>query len=185
MGFFSKTKPEMARETPKSGSSDGTNASEAGGEAGASASAEPQRPGTSGTEMLLVNNRQRASVRLRDAQRKERAYKTKKRSTQARANWTEAKQHFREGLSHNMNGARLTWRVVSSVGYLFRAKNDKLKAEAEEKRRMRAADKQRKLEEKLRREKELAEKEAAEKEAGEGGEGAAAKKEGEGEEAAA
>ena len=38
------------------------------------------------------------------------------RSTQARANWTQAKQHFREGLSHNMNGARLTWRVVSSVG---------------------------------------------------------------------
>lgn len=180
MGFFSKTKPEMARETPKSGSSDGanSNASENG-----AAAAEPQRPGTSGTEMLLVNNRQRASVRLRDAQRKERAYKTKKRSTQARANWTEAKQHFREGLSHNMNGARLTWRVVSSVGYLFRAKNDKLKAEAEEKRKMRAADKQRKLEEKLRREKELAEKGEA---GGEGeGEAGEAKKEGEGEEAAA
>lgn len=183
MGFFSKTKPEMARETPKSGSSDGanSNASENGG--AASTSAEPQRPGTSGTEMLLVNNRQRASVRLRDAQRKERAYKTKKRSSAARANWTQAKQHFREGLSHNANGMRLTWRVVSSVGYLFRAKNDKLKAEAEEKRKMRAADKQRKLEEKLRREKELAEKEG--KEGGEGeGEGAE-KKEGEGEEAAA
>ncbi|KAL2286160.1 hypothetical protein FJTKL_06998 [Diaporthe vaccinii] len=177
MGFFSKTKPEMARETPKSGSSDGANSNAS--ESGAATSAEPQRPGTSGTEMLLVNNRQRASVRLRDAQRKERAYKTKKRSTQARANWTQAKQHFREGLSHNMNGARLTWRVVSSVGYLFRAKNDKLKAEAEEKRKMRAADKQRKLEEKLRREKELAEK------GGEGAEGEAAKKEGEGEEAAA
>ncbi|KAK2613429.1 hypothetical protein N8I77_000345 [Diaporthe amygdali] len=173
MGFFSKTKPEMARETPKSGSSDG-GASDAGG--AASTSAEPQRPGTSGTEMLLVNNRQRASVRLRDAQRKERAYKTKKRSTQARANWTEAKQHFREGFHHNMNGVRLSWRVVSCVGYLFRAKNDKLKAEAEEKRKMRAADKQRKLEEKLKREKELAEK----GEAGEGEEGAA-KKEGEGE----
>lgn len=181
MGFFSKTKPEMARETPKSGSSDGTNsnASENGGQ---STSAEPQRPGTSGTEMLLVNNRQRASVRLRDAQRKERAYKTKKRSSAARANWTQAKQHFREGFSHNMNGLRLTWRVVSSVGYLFRAKNDKLKAEAEEKRKLRAADKQRKLEERLRREKELAEKEAAEG----GAEGEdAAKKEGEGEEAAA
>lgn len=181
MGFFSKTKPEMARETPKSGSSDGapSNASESG----AAAATEPQRPGTSGTEMLLVNNRQRASVRLRDAQRKERAYKTKKRSTQARANWTQAKQHFREGLSHNMNGARLTWRVVSSVGYLFRAKNDKLKAEAEEKRKMRAADKQKRLEEKLKREKELAEKgEGAE---GAEGEGEAAKKEGEGEEAAA
>lgn len=184
MGFFSKTKPEMARETPKSGSSDGANSNASENGAAASTSAEPQRPGTSGTEMLLVNNRQRASVRLRDAQRKERAYKTKKRSTQARANWTQAKQHFREGLSHNMNGARLTWRVVSSVGYLFRAKNDKLKAEAEEKRKMRAADKQRKLEEKLRREKELAEKgEGAEGAEGEAGE--AAKKEGEGEEAAA
>lgn len=177
MGFFSKTKPEMARETQ--GSSDGSNASENG--AAAATLAEAQRPGTSGTEMLLVNNRQRASVRLRDAQRKERAYKTKKRSTQARANWTEAKQHFREGLSHNMNGARLTWRVVSSVGYLFRAKNAKLKAEAEEKRKMRAADKQRKLEEKLKKEKELAEKEGGEGE----GEGEGAKKEGEGEEAAA
>lgn len=166
----------MARETQ--GSSDGSNASESGA---AAAPAEQQRPGTSGTEMLLVNNRQRASVRLRDAQRKERAYKTKKRSTQARANWTEAKQHFREGLSHNMNGARLTWRVVSSVGYLFRAKNEKLKAEAEEKRKMRAADKQRKLEEKLKKEKELAEKEGAEGV----GEGEGAKKEGEGEEAAA
>lgn len=171
MGFFSKTKPEMARETPKPGSSEGSNPSENG-----AASAEPQRPGTSGTEMLLVNNRQRASVRLRDAQRKERAYKTKKRSTQARANWGQAKQHFREGFAHNMNGFKLTWRVVSSVGYLFRAKNDKLKAEAEEKRKLRAADKQRKLEEKLRREKELAEKEGAE-----GGEGEGEKKEGEGE----
>lgn len=183
MGFFSKTKPEMARETPKPGSSEGSQPSESG--AAGNASTEPQRPGTSGTEMLLVNNRQRASVRLRDAQRKERAYKTKKRSTQARANWGAAKQHFREGFAHNMNGFKLTWRVVSSVGYLFRAKNDKLKAEAEEKRKMRAADKQRRLEEKLRREKELAEKEGAGEgaEGGEGGEGA--KKEGEGEEAAA
>ncbi|POS77189.1 hypothetical protein DHEL01_v204411 [Diaporthe helianthi] len=185
MGFFSKTNPEMARETPKPGSSEGgSNPSESGGGAPAAAgSAEPQRPGTSGTEMLLVNNRQRASVRLRDAQRKERAYKTKKRSTQARANWGAAKQHFREGFAHHANGFRLTWRVVSSVGYLLRAKNDKFKAEGEERRRLRAADKQRKLEEKLRRERELADKELAEKEAGEGGEGAA-KKEGESEAAA-
>lgn len=179
MGFFSKTKPEMARETPKPGSSEGSNPSE-----NAATTTEPQRPGTSGTEMLLVNNRQRASVRLRDAQRKERAYKTKKRSTQARANWGQAKQHFSEGLAHNANGLRLTWRVVSSVGYLVRAKNDKLKAEGEEKRRLRAADKQRKLEERLRRERELAEKEAAAGAEGAEGEGGA-KKEGEGEEAAA
>ncbi|KAG8166745.1 hypothetical protein KVR01_002434 [Diaporthe batatas] len=179
MGIFTKTKPEMARETPKTGSSE-EGSQPPSSDSGAAGAAEPQRPGTSGTEMLLVNNRQRASVRLRDAQRKERAYKTKKRSTQARANWGAAKQHFKEGFAHNTNGLKLTWRVVSSVGYLFRAKNDKLKAEAEEKRRMRAADKQRRLEERLRREKELAEKEAA----GEG-EGEGAKKEGEGEAEAA
>ncbi|KAI3398022.1 hypothetical protein diail_9999 [Diaporthe ilicicola] len=167
----------MARET-KSGSSDGSNNPSEAGEGGApQKAAEPQRPGTSGTEMLLVNNRQRASVRLRDAQRKERAYKTKKRSTQARANWAQAKQHFREGLAHNTEGARLAWRAVACVGYLFRAKNDRLKAEAEEKRKLRAADKQRRLEEKLRREKELAEKgDGADK-----GEGEGEKKEGEGE----
>lgn len=52
--------------------------------------AEPARPGTSGTEMLLVNNRRRASQRYKEASRKERDYKTKKRSASARANYNEA-----------------------------------------------------------------------------------------------
>lgn len=40
--------------------------------------------------MLLVNNRRRASHRFKDAQKKERDYKTKKRSARARANYAEA-----------------------------------------------------------------------------------------------
>lgn len=77
MGFFSK-QPDMARETSPTTSANGD------------AAAEPARPGTSGTEMLLVNNRRRASHRLKEASRKERDYKTKKRSASARANYNEA-----------------------------------------------------------------------------------------------
>ncbi|KAJ4416471.1 hypothetical protein N0V82_006736 [Gnomoniopsis sp. IMI 355080] len=130
----------MARETSPTTSANGD------------AAAEPARPGTSGTEMLLVNNRRRASHRLKEASRKERDYKTKKRSASARANYNEA------GLHHNWAGAKLTWGVIASAGYLFRDKNDKLKRESEEKRKLRALEKQRKLEEKQRREKELLEK---------------------------
>lgn len=77
MGIFSKS-TEMARETPQPESS------------APSIAPEPARPGTSGTEMLLTNNRRRASHRYKDAQKKEREYKTKKRSASARANYTAA-----------------------------------------------------------------------------------------------
>lgn len=76
MGFFSKA-PDMARETPQPATPTTENP-------------EPARPGTSGTEMLLVNNRRRATQRYKDAQKKERDYKTKKRSASARTNYTAA-----------------------------------------------------------------------------------------------
>lgn len=77
MGFFSKA-PDMARETPQPPASP------------TAENPEPARPGTSGTEMLLVNNRRRATQRYKDAQKKERDYKTKKRSASARTNYTAA-----------------------------------------------------------------------------------------------
>lgn len=55
--------------------------------------------------------------------------------------------------------------MLSSLSYLLREKSDKAKQEADEKRKLRAAEKQRKLEEKLKKEKELLH---------EGGEGEAA-----------
>lgn len=78
MGFFSK-QPDMARQTSATNTTTPS-----------SGSPEPARPGTSGTEMLLTNNRRRASHRLKEASRKEREYKTKKRSASARANYSEA-----------------------------------------------------------------------------------------------
>lgn len=80
MGFFSKSDSTMAKppaEAPPTTESTPD-------------PDEPVRPGTSGTEVLLVNNRRRASTRLKDAQKKERDYKTKKRSAAARANYAEA-----------------------------------------------------------------------------------------------
>lgn len=81
MGFFSKSS-DMARETPSNAAE--SMPSSSGGDA------EPARPGTSGTELLLVNNRRRASTRYKAAAKKERDYKTKKRATSARANYAEA-----------------------------------------------------------------------------------------------
>lgn len=74
----------MARETapPATSASGGTTPDPS--------SESPARPGTSGTEMLLVNNRRRASRRLKEASRKEREYKTKKRSEGARTKYNEA-----------------------------------------------------------------------------------------------
>lgn len=87
------------------------------------------------------------------------------------------KSHFKEGMEHNKNAVKLGCGVLSSLGYLFREKNDKARREAEDKKRARAADKQRKLEEKLKKDKALlnAEGEAeAEGAATEGEEAAAA-----------
>lgn len=61
-------------------------------------------------------------------------------------------------MHHNWAGVKLSWGVLASARYVFRDKNDKIKREAEEKRKLRALEKQRKLEEKQRREKELLEK---------------------------
>lgn len=79
MGFFSESQPSsMAPQNSQKAT------------ARPSLDNEPARPGTSGTEMMLTNNRRRASNRLRDAEKKEREYRNNKRSTTARANFSEA-----------------------------------------------------------------------------------------------
>ncbi|PSR83708.1 hypothetical protein BD289DRAFT_352749, partial [Coniella lustricola] len=115
---------------------------------------EAARPGTSGTEMMLTNNRRRASNRLRDARKKEREYLNQKRSTAARADFNEAKSHFKQGLQHNWTAAKLTFGVVKSLGYIIRNKKDRASRRSEEKRKARAAEHQRKLEEQFKKDKE-------------------------------
>lgn len=77
-------------------------------------------------------------------------------------------------MHHNWTGVKLSIGVFKSLGYILRDKNDRISRDAEQKRKLRAAEKQRKLEERLRREKELLEKSGGDGETIADGEAAAA-----------
>lgn len=110
------------------------------------------RPGTSGTENLLMTNRRQASQQFQKAQRAERAYRAKKRATAARQGFNDARGHFSESLSHFKQGVKMLFRVVKSVPYIYGEKREQQRREADQKRKMRALAKKKKLEEKLARE---------------------------------
>lgn len=105
------------------------------------------RPGTSGTEALLITNRRRASAKYQKAQRAERTYKTKKRSAIARADWADARQHFSQTKHHLGEGVRLAFRVVRSVPYIIGERRDASSKRRAEKKREREQEKQRRREE--------------------------------------
>ncbi|EON97685.1 hypothetical protein UCRPA7_6838 [Phaeoacremonium minimum UCRPA7] len=151
----------MARETPKAALDDSNE----------KPLPEPNnRPGTSGTEALLVTNRRRASEKYQQAQRAERTYKAKKRSAAARANYVEAKTHFKESARHFKAGMSMTLSVVKCVPYMFSEKSAERKRIADEKKRKRAMEKKKKWEEALA--KEAADAEGEERKKSEDGEAA-------------
>ncbi len=55
----------------------------------------PKRPGTSGTELNLRANRQKASTALQRAQRAEQAYRAHRQATLARQDAAAAREHFK------------------------------------------------------------------------------------------
>lgn len=112
-----------------------------------------QRPGTSGTEMMLTTNRQRASEKYQRARRDERSYRTKKRSTSARADSAEARKHFREAAHHLRLGFRSGFSAVKNIPYLGSEKADGLRARMDESKRKKAVEKRKKLEEALAKDK--------------------------------
>ncbi|KAK2071135.1 hypothetical protein P8C59_005584 [Phyllachora maydis] len=112
----------------------------------------PQRPGTSGTEMALVTNRQQASQRLAQAQQAERSYRARKRAAAGRAHWAEAKQHLAEGTRHLRAACRLGASAVASVRYMASEKLDRRRRHVADVKRKRVAEKRRRLEERLARE---------------------------------
>ena len=116
----------------------------------------PKRPGTSGTEALLVLNTRRASERFQQAQRAEKTYKAKKRSTVARTNLNEAKTHYREGFEHLRTAVKLTFAVARMSPYLLSEKKEQRQLKADEKKRRRAQERSKKLEEQLARERRTA-----------------------------
>ena len=104
-----------------------------------------QRPGTSGTENLLMTTRREASEQFQKAQRAEKSYRSKKRATAARANFREAKGHFKDSASHLKSGVAMTWGAVRAAPYIWSQKSD-------ERKRARTAAKKKKLQEELARE---------------------------------
>jgi hypothetical protein len=111
-----------------------------------------ERPGTSGTELLLVTNRRRASERYQQAQRAERTYIAKKRSEAAKTNLMTAKEHFGQSFHHLKQGFGLSFAVVRSVPYYFSKNNEARRMKADERKKRRLAEIRKALEEELARE---------------------------------
>lgn len=111
-----------------------------------------QRPGTSGTEMLLMTNRRQASEQLQRAQRAERTYVAKKRSAAARSDYAAAKVHFGEGLRHLKAGFGLTWAVIKGSPYLLKQRREETRKKSDQKKRQAYMEKKKRLEEALARE---------------------------------
>jgi hypothetical protein len=122
------------------------------------------RPGTSGTEALLVTNRRRASENYQRAHRAEKAYRAKKRASAARGDFQSAKDHYREAWSHLKQGLAMSLAVVRGAPYLLGEKREQRRINGEENKRKKALDRKKRLEEKLAREsEEVDEKDEAEK----------------------
>jgi hypothetical protein len=111
-----------------------------------------ERPGTSGTELLLISNRRRASERYQQAQRAERTYIAKKRSNAAKTDFSTAKDHYRQSLHHLKMGISLSFSVVKSVPYFFSSKNEARRAKADDRRKRRLTEMRKVLEEELAKE---------------------------------
>ncbi|KAF1971012.1 hypothetical protein BU23DRAFT_556302 [Bimuria novae-zelandiae CBS 107.79] len=114
-------------------------------------SAEPKRPGTSGTELLLTTNRRTASAQYLAAQRAETAYKAKKRSASARQHRSEAVSHLKLSAHHLKESVKSGWNMVAAVPWMVRAWKEERQAENEKKAVERYVEKKRKLEERIKR----------------------------------
>ncbi|KAF2252351.1 hypothetical protein BU26DRAFT_516999 [Trematosphaeria pertusa] len=112
-------------------------------------SVEPQRPGTSGTELLLTTNRRTASAQYLAAQRAETAYKAKKRSAGARQHRADAKSHFKQSAFHLREGVRSCWGIAGAVPWMVREWKEERKTQKEKKAVERYMEKKRKLEERI------------------------------------
>ncbi|KAK8051270.1 hypothetical protein PG993_002655 [Apiospora rasikravindrae] len=109
------------------------------------------RPGTSGTENLLITNRRQASEQFQKAARAEKAYRAKKHATAARANYNETKAHFKEARTHFAQGCKGVFSVVRAIPYLVSEKKEARRRARDTARRQRDLERKKKLEEALAR----------------------------------
>ncbi|KAI0484660.1 hypothetical protein GGR56DRAFT_669194 [Xylariaceae sp. FL0804] len=110
-----------------------------------------KRPGTSGTEHLLVTNRRQASENLARATRAERAYRNRKQATLARANFEATKSHFRAVGTHLRLGCGGLLSAARAVPHLVGERRENRRRTADARRRQRHLEQKRRLEEELAR----------------------------------
>ncbi|CAJ2512876.1 Uu.00g009950.m01.CDS01 [Anthostomella pinea] len=110
-----------------------------------------KRPGTSGTENLLITNRRQASEQFQKAQKAERAYRAKKHASAARTNYTETKAHFAAAATHLRLGVKGLLGVMRALPYLAGERREEGRRKAEARKRARHLEQKKKLEEELAR----------------------------------
>jgi len=109
------------------------------------------RPGTSGTELNLRANREKASTAFQRAQRAEQAYRARRQAANARRDVQAAKEHFSEGSKQLKLGMGCAVRVVKAIPAVFREKREGRREKAEVRKRERSAEKKRVLQEKIKK----------------------------------
>jgi hypothetical protein len=123
------------------------------------------RPGTSGTELGLRANREKASSAFQRAQRAEQQYRAKRRATYAKNDIETAKEHFKNSWVSFKAGMVYSWHVMRAgpavISEGARVKRDAQKEKGEAKRREKAAEKKKKLEEAIKKAEKATEDETA------------------------
>lgn len=108
------------------------------------------RPGTSGTELLLVSKTREASANFKRAQQAEQAYKSKKRAEGAKQQRKDIKIHFKQSAHHFKEGMKAIYLSLAAAPAIVKASRHDRKTKADAKTRERDMAKRKKLDEKLR-----------------------------------
>ena len=112
------------------------------------------RPSTSGTELNLRANRQKASAQFQRAARAEQAYRARRQATNARKDVQAAKAYFRESANQLKLGVGCSIRAMKAIPAVVREKREERRERAEVRKREKAAEKKREWEEKAKKDEE-------------------------------
>ena len=110
-----------------------------------------KRPGTSGTELGLRANREKASTAFQRAAKAEQAYRAKRQAHAARQDVAEGKQHLTDGLKHLKEGLACYGRAAKAVPSILRERRNGVRDKQMVKRAEEAEKKRKKLEEEIER----------------------------------
>ncbi|CZT44093.1 uncharacterized protein RSE6_04218 [Rhynchosporium secalis] len=93
------------------------------------------RPGTSGTELNLRSDRQKAQTSYQRAAEAEQAYRAKRRATYARKDMTAAKEHFKVAGTSIKEGTKCVISAVRAGPAILKEKQVKMREESKQKKK--------------------------------------------------